>query len=159
MRARLNLSTGKLTVALGNAASPLAILQAGARSGIWRRAVRGRQRRWTPTEREGRFLLHCLAVAGFGTIFTMGLTDAIWYGGDDMSPALRQTFFWLAGTVAIPVIFYSGQPFFLSAWAVLKKRGTNMDVPISLALLLSLGLSLYQTAKGGQRPISTPRPC
>src|SRR5206468_276973 len=31
----------------------------------------------------------------------------------------------------------------------LRNRATNMDVPISLALLLSLGLSVYQTAKGG----------
>ncbi len=147
--ARLNLSTGKLTVALGNAASPFAILKRVRDLGYGAEPFEAGSV-LDATEREGRFLLHCLAVAGFGTIFTMGLTDAIWYGGDDMSPALRQTFFWLAGTVAIPVIFYSGQPFFLSAWAVLKKRGTNMDVPISLALLLSLGLSLYETAKGGR---------
>lgn len=147
--ARLNLSTGKLTTRLDRAeGSPHAVL----------RRIRDLGYGATPfeasdvlvaTRREGRVLLHCLAVAAFGTIFTMGLTDAIWYGGSDMSPALRQSFFWLAGAVAVPVILYAAQPFFQSAFAVLSKRGTNMDVPISLALILSLGLSLYETARGG----------
>ena len=41
---------------------------------------------------ESRFLLHCLAVSAFGAIFTVGLTDAVWYGGADMGAALRQEF-------------------------------------------------------------------
>ncbi|HUO03155.1 MAG TPA: heavy metal translocating P-type ATPase [Rhizomicrobium sp.] len=147
--ARLNLSTGKLTVlmnqrgpgahavlacirALGYGAAPFEadiVLDAG--------------------RNESRRLLHCLAVAGFGAVFTVGLTDAVWYGGEDMSAMLRKSFFWLAAAVAIPVTLYAGQPFFRSASMALGKRRTNMDVPISLALILSLGLSVYQTAKGG----------
>lgn len=145
--ARLNLSTGKLAVA-GAGFRPDAVLQQlhdlGYESAPFEAGASLDQ-----DDREGRLLLHCLVIAAFGTVFTMGLTDAIWYGGD-MDAAIRRLFFWLAGAVSIPATLYAGQPFFLSAWKVLKQRRTNMDVPISLALILSLGLSVWQTAQGGQ---------
>ncbi len=144
--ARLNLSTGKLMVAWrGDAVRPQSVL----------RRVRDLGYEAQPFEapallddeaREGRMFLRCLAVSGFATVFIMGLTDAVWYGAD-MSPVLRQSFFWLAAAVSVPVTLYAGQPFFRSAWSVLRRWRTNMDVPISLALVLALGLSLYQTAR------------
>ena len=147
--ARLNLSTGKLSVAWhGDTVQPQGIL----------RRVRDLGYAAQPFEapalldadaREGRVLLRCLAVAGFGTVFIMGLTDAVWYGAD-LSPALREGFFWLAAVVSVPVTFYAGQPFFRSAWSVLRHWRTNMDVPISLALVLALGRSRYQPAQHAQ---------
>ena len=44
-----------------------------------------------------------------------------------------------------------GQPFFRSALGALKGRRLNMDVPISLAILLATGMSLYQTMRGSQQ--------
>lgn len=44
----------------------------------------------------------------------------------------------------------SGQPFFSSALASIRARHLNMDVPISLAVILALALSLYETVVGGQ---------
>ena len=143
--ARLNLSTGKLLISWpGKTVNPDLVLRRVRDLGYEAQPYNAPLVR-DETEREGIFLLRCLAVAAFGTIFVVGLTDAIWWGGDDMSAGLRQTFFWLAGTVAVPVTLYGGQPFFRSAWKSLRAKSTNMDVPISAALLLSLGLSLYQT--------------
>jgi Cu2+-exporting ATPase len=146
--ARLNLSTGKLAVVGGAAFRPEAVLQRLHDLG-YEGAPFEAGASLDEDAREGRFLLHCLVVAAFGTVFTMGLTDAIWYGGD-MDAGLSRMFFWLAASVSIPATLYSGQPFFLSAWKVLKQGRTNMDVPISLALMLSLGLSVWQTAHGGR---------
>lgn len=146
--ARLNLSTGKLVV-VGASFQPDAVLQRLHDLG-YEAAPFEASATLDADAREGRFLLHCLVVAGFGTVFTMGLTDSIWYGGD-MDASLSRAFFWLAGAVAIPATLYSGQPFFFSAWRVLKRRRANMDVPISLALLLSLALSVWQTAIAGKQ--------
>lgn len=144
--ARLNLSTGKLLASWrGGSVNPDLVLQRVRNLGYEAQPYDAPQVK-DQVELEGRFLLRCLAVAGFGTIFVVGLTDAIWWGGSDLSASLRQTFFWLAATVAVPVTLYAGQPFFRSAWNVLRVRSTNMDVPIGSALLLSLGLSLYQAA-------------
>jgi P-type Cu2+ transporter len=143
--ARLNLSTGKLLASWrGKAISPDLVLQRVRDLGYEAQPFDAPVAR-SETEREGSLLLRCLAVAAFATIFVVGLTDSIWWGGADMSSGLRQTFFWLAATVAVPATLYSGQPFFRSAWNAMRARTTNMDVPISAALLLSLGLSLYQT--------------
>ena len=145
--ARLNLSTGKLSVRWhDDAVRPQAVLERVQNLGYPARPFASGVQADRQQE-EGRRLLRCLAASGFATVFVMGLTDAVWYGGD-LAPGTRQTFFWLAGMVSIPVTFYAGQPFFASAWSVLTRRRTNMDVPISMALLLALGLSLYQTISG-----------
>ncbi|MGZ5920513.1 MAG: heavy metal translocating P-type ATPase [Rhizomicrobium sp.] len=147
--ARLNLSTGKLTVNWKlAAASPHAVLRRIRDLGYEAQPFDAAAS-LNADEGEGRMLLRCLAVSAFGTVFTMGLTDAIWYGGE-LSPALRQTFFLLAASVATPVTLYAGQPFFRSAFRALARGRTNMDVPISAALILSLGLSIYQSVQGGQ---------
>ena len=143
--ARLNLSTGKLSASWRDrTVNPGLVLKRVRDLGYEAQPYDAPQVQ-NEAEREGLFLLRCLVVAAFGTIFVVGLTDAIWWGGTDMSEGLRQSFFWLAGTVAVPVTLYAGQPFFRSGWSALRRGSTNMDVPIGAALLLSLGLSLYQT--------------
>ena len=42
-----------------------------------------------------------------------------------------------------------GRPFFASAAAALRQMRTNMDVPISLGVILVTGMSLAQTMQGG----------
>lgn len=146
-QARLNLSTGKLTVLSRNVA-PQSILARLEELGYEAQPFEA-QDVLDAGEAEGRFLLHCLAVSGFAAVFVVGLTDAIWYGGIDLAAPVRTLFFWLAGVVAIPASLYAGLPFFRSALKSLKAGATNMDVPISLALVLALALSVYQTAQGG----------
>jgi Cu2+-exporting ATPase len=147
--ARLNLSTGKLHVTWrGKPVAPGAILERLTALG-YEAAPFEAAASLQADEREGRNLLRYLAVAGFGTVFVVGLTDAVWYGGD-MSAATRNLFFGLAAAVSVPVTLFAAQPFFASAFKALAKRQTNMDVPISLAIVLSLCLSLYQTALHAQ---------
>src|SRR5580692_5150554 len=146
--ARLNLSTGKLSVQWrGDAVTPQAIIQRVRALGYEAQAYAAAAS-LSADEQEGRFLLRCLIVAGFGTIFVMGLTDGVWYGGD-MDAATRNLFFWLAACVSVPMTLYASQPFFRSAWRSLAKRHTNMDVPICAAIVLSLALSVYQTILHG----------
>ena len=145
--ARLNLSTGKLTVNGDDRLTPQPVFAALHALGYGAQPFENEAEE-NATNQESRTLIQHLAVAAFGTAFVVGLTDSIWYGGD-MSPALRHAFFWLAGAIAVPVTLYAGQPFFRSALTALRKGTANMDVPISAALLLALGLSLYQTARHG----------
>lgn len=147
--ARLNLSTGKLHVRWHGAVAPAAILHRVRLLGYEAQPYDAPDV-LDAGEKEGRDLLHALAVAGFGAVFVVGLTDAVWYGGTDMSIRLRDAFFWLAGAVSIPLTLYASLPFFRSAWRSLSHRQTNMDVPISLAIVLSLALSVYVTATHGE---------
>lgn len=101
------------------------------------------------TDSEDKVLLRALAVAGFAAANVMLLSVSVWSGlGSDMGVATREFFHWISALIALPAIAYSGRPFFRSALAALRNRGMNMDVPISLAVLLAAGLSIYRTAVG-----------
>jgi Cu2+-exporting ATPase len=96
-------------------------------------------------------LLRALAVAGFAAGNVMLLSVAVWAGhSQGMGPATRGLLHWFSALIALPAIAYAGRPFFLSALRVLKSGHTNMDVPISLAVLLAAGMSLFETMAGGR---------
>lgn len=96
---------------------------------------------------ESRMLLRSLAVAGFGMMNIMLLSVSVWSGAGGVT---RELFHWLSALIALPVVAYAGRPFFSSAAMALRHRRTNMDVPISIGVLLATGLSVYETATGGQ---------
>ncbi len=101
----------------------------------------------TANNRAGRELLMRLAVAGFASMNVMLLSVAVWSGAAD---ATRDLFHWISAAIALPTIAFAGQPFFRNAWAALSNRSLNMDVPITLAILLAVVTSLWETALSGE---------
>jgi Cu2+-exporting ATPase len=96
---------------------------------------------------QAKWLLKCLAVAGFAAMNVMLLSVSVWAGNvSDMTQETRDLFHWLSALIALPAAAYAGQPFFRSALRALHARQLNMDVPISLGVTLALGLSVYETA-------------
>ncbi len=102
-------------------------------------------------DRRGKELLRALAVAGFAAGNVMLLSVAVWYGhGQGMDSATRDLLHWVSALVALPAVAFAGRPFFRSALSAIVVRRINMDVPISLAVLLAAGMSLVQTMQGAQ---------
>lgn len=99
---------------------------------------------------EDNFLLRCLTVAGFVSGNLMIFSLALWFSGEgDMGAATRDLMHWFMAFISLPAIIYSGRPFFYSAWGALKHGHTNMDVPISLAVILAAAMSLHETVRHG----------
>ena len=97
-------------------------------------------------------LLRRLAVAGFAAANIMLLSVSVWAGlASDMDAPVQSLFHWLSALIALPAILYAGQPFFRSARAALASGRLNMDVPISLGILLATTMSLVQTMAGGEQ--------
>ena len=95
---------------------------------------------------QSRFLLRCLGAAAFATMNVMMLSVPVWSGNvTDMIPEQRDFFHWMSALIALPAASYSGQPFFRSAFRALRARTTNMDVPISIGIVLALGMSVVET--------------
>ena len=102
----------------------------------------------SPEEIEARRLLIAMAVAGFAVANVMLLSVSVW-AGVEMGPATRTMMHWISAAIALPAVAFSGRPFFGSALRALKAKRLNMDVPISLAVLLACVMSLVETRAGG----------
>lgn len=95
----------------------------------------------------GRDLILRVGVAGFAMMNVMLLSVAVWSGATD---ATRDLFHLISAAIALPAALFSAQPFFRSAWDALRGRRLNMDVPISLAIILAGGMSLFEALNGGE---------
>ena len=96
--------------------------------------------------RETYSLLRCLGVAAFAAMNIMLLSVAVWSGNaTDITPEQRDFFHWLSALIALPAAAYAGRPFFSSAVRAIAARRLNMDVPISVGIVLALGMSVFET--------------
>lgn len=94
-----------------------------------------------------RRLLRCLAIAAFAAMNIMLLSVSVWVGNvTDIDQATRDFFHGVSALIALPAAAFAGQPFYASAFSALRARRLNMDVPISLGILLALSMSVFETA-------------
>src|SRR5207253_943777 len=95
---------------------------------------------------QAKWLMKCLAVAGFAAMNVMLLSVSVWAGNvSDMTQETRDLFHWLSALIALPAAAYAGQPFFQSAFRALSAKTTHMDVPISIGVILALRMSVVET--------------
>ena len=144
--ARINFTNRRLHVAWQDARfEPAKILQTLQDNG-YRGHPFVAQRAEQEEAAEARRLTRCLAVAGFATMNVMLLSVSVWSGNvTDITPETRDFFHWASALIALPAAAYAGRPFFASAWAALRVGTLNMNVPISLGVILALGMSVVET--------------
>ncbi|MEI7669052.1 MAG: copper-translocating P-type ATPase, partial [Pseudomonadota bacterium] len=100
---------------------------------------------------EEKSLIKYIAVAGFASGNIMLFSFALWFASKaEMGEATRDLLHWASAIIALPAIIYSGRPYFSSAYNALKHFRTNMDVPISLAVILASAMSLFETIRHGE---------
>ena len=144
--ARLNLTTHRLAVSWDEQRLRPADIVAALKS-IGYGAYPFEQRR-VEAEEEARsaWLLKCLGVAAFASMNIMLLSVSVWSGNvSGITQETRDFFHWCSALIALPAAAYAGQPFFTSAMTAIRSGRLNMDVPISLGVLLALGMSVYET--------------
>lgn len=148
--ARLNLSTGRLRIAWrAGAVNAYSVTDTLANLGYSATAFDPEAAR-REVDEEGRRLLRYLAVAGFAAMNIMMFSVPVWSGDAEMGEGTRTLLHWVSALIAIPAALYAAQPFFRSAWTALRARRANMDVPISLAVFLTLGISVSETLQQGE---------
>lgn len=144
--ARVNLTLRRATVEADPAIMPEQLVKVLEGAGYEAHELDAGTLSVTQNDRAGRDLLMRMAVAGFAMMNVMLLSVAVWSGATD---ATRDLFHWISAAIALPTLAFSGVPFYKSAWAALRARRLNMDVPIVLALVLALATSLWETALSG----------
>jgi Cu2+-exporting ATPase len=138
-RARVNLSTRRVAVDWRESEGPPPLGEALSGLGYDVHLHTAQEDKKDP--QFGR-MIRALAVAGFAAMNIMGLSVSVWSGA---AGETRDLFHWLSAAIALPTLAYSGRIFFQSAWRALRHGQTNMDVPISIGVLLAFAMSLYDT--------------
>lgn len=150
--ARLNLTTGKLTVGFApGAGDPSLVLERLDGLG-YPATLYDPGKAAVARDAEGRRLTLALGVAAFGAGNAMMFSVPVWAGlfGQELGPATRTLMMWMSGVVAAPCAIYAGMPFFESAWRSLRSGRANMDVPISIGVILTLVISFIETVLRGR---------
>ena len=145
--ARVNLSARRVRVDHDPALAEEVIEQAFRNVGFDAHVFAGDKLSTHGAGSESRTLMLAMAVAGFAAMNIMLLSVSVWSGA---AGETRDLFHWISALIAIPAVAYAGRPFFRSALTALRSRRTNMDVPISIGVTLTVAMSLYETAVGNE---------
>lgn len=102
-------------------------------------------------EREKKQQLRRISITGvLGMqimMFSVALYAGDWYG---MAPAFRQLFYWVNLLLTLPIMLYSAEPFFRSAWRDVTHRQVGMEVPVTLGISLAFIGSVWITLSQSQ---------
>ncbi|MGH1484653.1 MAG: heavy metal translocating P-type ATPase [Cellvibrionaceae bacterium] len=116
-----------------------------------------RQEQYKQQQDQQKKLLLRLGLAGFG-MMQVGMVAIALYAGaaQGIESQWVQLLRWVSLLVATPIVFFSAQPFWTSAWRSLrsffssaslknKSHYLTMDVPVSIAILLAYFASAWAT--------------
>lgn len=99
--------------------------------------------------KKSRKLIVKLGIAGFvfGNVMLLSFPD---YLSHDVSlhPELIGSFKWISWLLSLPVMLYSGNEYFITAWKNLKKKLISIDLPIALGILTIFLRSTYEIVSG-----------
>ncbi len=144
--ARLNLTLKRLSIDARAGIEPQDIIARLERLGYDAYEMDAGTISMTETQRQGRDLLMRVGVSGFAMMNIMLLSVAVWAGADGPT---RDLFHLISALIAIPTVAFAGQPFFRNAWKALRAGRMDMDGPISVAIILTLFISLYESLLSG----------
>ncbi|WP_020559958.1 heavy metal translocating P-type ATPase [Thiofilum flexile] len=100
----------------------------------------------TLQKKEKSIALRRIAIAGLGMMQVMMIAVAMYVGSySDMTDSMRSFLRWISLIMTIPVVFYSANVFFISAWRDLRRGYFGMDVPVSIAIGVAFSASVWAT--------------
>jgi Cu2+-exporting ATPase len=100
-------------------------------------------------QRYQRMALMRLGVAGFG-MMQVGMVAIALYAGDmqGIDDQWWSLLRWVSLIVATPVILFSAQPLWSTAYKNILRGHLTMEVPVSIAIILAYSISVWATTTG-----------
>lgn len=93
-------------------------------------------------------LLYKIGVAGFVFMNVMTYSLPHYFHGKPMDDNLSHVLSILSYILTIPVVFYSGNDYLISAWKNLIKRTPSIDLPIAIGILALFVVTSYDVISG-----------
>ncbi|MBK6284007.1 MAG: heavy metal translocating P-type ATPase metal-binding domain-containing protein [Draconibacterium sp.] len=89
-------------------------------------------------------LLYKIGIAGFVFINVMTYSLPAYFNGEPLNDNLQSVFSILSYILVIPVVFYSGSDYYISAIKNLLKKNISIDLPIALGIIVLFLVTTYE---------------
>lgn len=94
-------------------------------------------------------LLIKIGIAGFSLLNVMLYNFPEYLpGGDQLEDLFIKVFGWMSFIISLPVVFYSANDYYLSAFKGLKHKIINIDLPITIGIFTLFAQSTYDIFSG-----------
>lgn len=98
--------------------------------------------------RKSRALLNKIGVAGFIAGNVMLFSLPVYFNGKPLEDSLGVFFSYISFLLTLPLVFYCGSDYLISAWKALLKKMVNIDLPIALGILTLFVVTCYEVFTG-----------
>lgn len=89
-------------------------------------------------------LLYKIGIAGFVFVNVMTYSLPAYFNGEPLNDKLQSVFNILSYILVIPVVFYSGSDYYISAFKNLIKKSVSIDLPIALGIIVLFLVTTYE---------------
>ena len=95
-----------------------------------------------------KLLLYKIGIAGFvfGNVMLYSLPE--YFNGEPLGESLGSFLYYLSYILTVPLVFYSGSDYLVSAFKNLARGIINIDLPIALGILSLFGVTSYEVLSG-----------
>ncbi len=93
-------------------------------------------------------MLYKIGVAGFVFLNVMTYSLPAYFNGKPLEGSLGGTLAILSFILVIPVFFYSGSDYYISAWKNLKKKSISIDLPIAIGIFVLFAVTAFEVISG-----------
>ena len=96
-----------------------------------------------------RTLMYKIGVAGFifGNVMLYSLPE--YFNGKPLGDSLGTFLYYISFILTVPLVFYSGSDYIVSAWKNLRKGIVNIDLPIALGILALFSVTSFEVLISG----------
>jgi len=94
-------------------------------------------------------LLYKIGVAGFVFVNVMTYSLPAYFNGEPLDDKLQSVLSILSFILVVPVAFYSGSDYYISAFKNLLKKNVSIDLPIALGIIVLFFVSGYEILFAG----------
>jgi len=93
-------------------------------------------------------LLYKIGVAGFVFLNVMTYSLPAYFNGKPVEGSLGRMLAILSFILVIPVVFFSGSDYYISAWKNLKKKSISIDLPIAIGIFVLFAVTAFEVISG-----------
>lgn len=94
-------------------------------------------------KKSDKSLTYKIGISGFIAGNVMLFSLPIYFNGKPLEESLGNFFIYISYILTLPIVFYCGNDYILSAWKSIRKKVINIDFPIALGILSLFAVTTY----------------